>query len=221
MPVQIQNFKLDRIGIIDDDDEVRKAYQYSLEDMDLTPVLENGPLSTSFKELFETATWDALICDHHLKTRQYATFNGAELVAQAYKRFRPSILSTRFQDCWLEIRPYREFIPVLFNPDDVYDLDRLIRGFEVCTGEFSNKFLDSRKPRRTLIRVEDVEERSSGILANFIVTGWDLHKVISIGMEHLPKPVSDVIVPGKRLHAKVNIGAERHEELYFKDWEID
>jgi hypothetical protein len=159
---------------------------------------------------------DAAICDHHL-VANYAQFRGAEFVANLYVRRFPAVLRTAWsRPNQYEIRRYRERIPVLLTPDDI-DPESFEKGWAVCTQEFAGQFLPSRAPWRTLIRVENVE------IPNFVdvvVPAWNHREVVRLPIELLPLETHKLLCEGKRFHAKVNLGAESQDDLYFTEFEI-
>lgn len=69
---------------------------------------------------------------------------------------------------------------------------------------------------RTLIRVVGVTDDSLEV----VIPGWDTQKVVSVPRSQLPGPLRDV-EPGRRVHARVNLGAESAEDLVFSGWEPD
>lgn len=221
MPLQLVGKKIERITIVDDDANARQAYEFSVEDLGLEPLSKEGPLPQSIdsflKQLLESS--EALLCDYHLKTTVYANFDGDELVGRCYKKGFPAVLCTAYTDFDVTLmRSRRRFIPVLLKPDEV-EPDAIARGLENCLNEFNNEFLPSRKPWRTLVRVEEVEEDSNQKYFYVVVPGWDTRKKIRLYFDDLPSTMHKVIKAGKRFHAQVNVGAEIDGDLYFDGWE--
>jgi hypothetical protein len=52
------------------------------------------------------------------------------------------------------------------------------------------------------------------------VPGWTPNKVIRLVLRDVPQDVRGTIAPEKRIHAKVNLSAEGHDELFFDEWEL-
>ena len=220
--MQIEGTNLDRIAIVDDDKAVRDGYEDVVSELRLTPVAEEGPLP-SFQEYLDIlhTRADAAICDHHLKVKMYAQFNGAELVAGWYEREFPAILCTRFDRTDInDLRPRRKYIPILLNPQEM-NPDTLLSGIEQIVREFKGEFKSIRKPWRTLIRIEEVGADSNAGIIYVVVPAWDSKKVISLRLSDLPSHVQDIVAPGRRLHAQVNTGAESDIDLYFDSWETE
>jgi len=220
--MQIGGANLDRIAIVDDDKATRDTYEEVVSELSLTPVAETGPLPPleEYLGLVRTRA-DAAICDHHLKVQTYARFNGAELVAKWYEQAFPAILCTRFDRTDInDLRPRRKCIPILLNPKEM-NPDTLLSGIEQVVRELKGEFKSIRKPWRTLIRIEEVGADSNEGTINVVVPAWDSKKAISLRLSDLPRSVQDIATPGKRLHARVNAGAESDIDLYFDSWETE
>ena len=220
MPIQIEDRSIERVSIVDDQERARESYAYSIEDLDLTPVPVTGPLNDldHFVDHISDQT-QAVLCDYRLRQRNYARFDGDEIVVQCYKCSFPAVLCTTYTDMDISlIRSRRRFIPVLLRPNEL-DPDAIHRGFQRCIQEFNGQFQPSRRPWRTLIRV--IETVSDEPFFYVVIPGWDLRQKIRVYLEDLPQNMHSLVEPGKRFHAQVNTGAERHEELYFDSWETD
>jgi CheY-like chemotaxis protein len=91
MSLTIGNRTINRVLVVDDNQDVRKDYGYSIEDLGLEPVYETGPLQSldeSLKQMSKKA--DALVCDYHLRIKNFSQFNGDQLVA-SFNRERDEI----------------------------------------------------------------------------------------------------------------------------------
>jgi hypothetical protein len=109
MGIALFGRSIEKIHIIDDDPQVRESYMYPVEELDLTPVLAEGPFPEiiPFIELSKQVA-DAAICDFQLRVRNYANFNGAETVALMYQNQFPALLCTRYEQANIdEMRKYR------------------------------------------------------------------------------------------------------------------
>jgi CheY-like chemotaxis protein len=223
MIVTSEHHAFERIFVLDDDPAARSAYRFAIEDMKAQPVLEGGPLWDFEQAITKmTSNGNAAICDYHLRAKNYANFNGAQVVAALYKSSYPAILCTRFEKTQAdEIRIHRRKVPVLITPSDM-DSETLLSGFRVCQDEFDGNYLPSRRPWRTLIRVEGIEapDNRSGGYFLAIVPAWSGSEGIKIYMDSVPESVQSQIKSGHmRFHAQVNLGAEKLEDLYFDEWE--
>lgn len=77
----------------------------------------------------------------------------------------------------------------------------------------------SERPWRTLIRVCDVDHADG--FFHVILPGWDSRAKVRLDLEEVPDEIRELVEPGKRFHAKVNIGAESKSDLHFEDWESE
>ena len=211
--------EIDRILIIDDDEEARKGFAYSIEDLGIIPVPEAGPITCLDRFVAELPRRaQAVMCDYRLKTTgQYSSFNGDELVAACYRQRVPGLLCTQYTDVATEMnRRLLRFIPALLrtsSPEPAAIRTSLRR----CQDELHGVFHPSRKAWRTLVRVDDVSR--DGGYCHVIVPGWNPHQAIRIYFEAIPRHVRRKLTSGLRVHAKVNIGAESFEDVYFDEWE--
>ena len=221
MPFQIENKTFERVSIVDDDFEARGSYEYSVEELGVTAVQEDGPLNDLQRFLEELPTRaDAVLCDFHLRKQgHYADFDGDALVAACYRDNFPAVLCTSYTDVdIISLRSRRRFIPVLLKPRDL-NPDNIANGFQQCVQEFNGNFQPSRRPWRTQVRVEEVEAERRYFYV--VISGWSSREKISISFDNLPRIFQSLVEPQKRLHAQVNVGAENPDDLYFDSWESD
>src|SRR5262245_6513403 len=89
----------DSVAIIDDDEEKARAVGFMVDDAGLKPVVIPGPFRT-VQDLVGRVKGQAAvaICDHRLTPGGFATFFGAEAVAQLIGAGVPAILLTQFAD---------------------------------------------------------------------------------------------------------------------------
>ena len=210
---------IESILVVDDDAEAREGFCYSIEELEITPVLEEGPI----KNLAQFVTQvpcraHAVLCDYRLKASgTYSSYNGDEVVAACYRRGIPGLLCTPFTDVVFEMnRQRRRFIPSLLNtssptPQDIGDALRR------CQEELAGSVHPAREPWRTLVRVH-AGPTDAGY-CHVIVPAWNANQAIRLYLEDLPDMIRPRMTTGARLHAKVNIGADSFEEVYFDEWE--
>lgn len=224
MPCKISNLLINRMGLIDDDPHNRDAWSLPIEDLDIEPVLETGPISDVKDYIDRTRNaYDAVLCDHHLKVKnQYSVVNGAELVSEIHKSGKPAMLCTRYGERLDEIRRFRKYIPVWLNPDELNDIDKIAHGLEICINELKGNILPSRKLWRALIRFEDIDNSISdeNPYYEFTIPSWDQNKVIRILGRDLPDKLTKLIEPEYRCHVYTNLGAVDLEDVYFDNWEV-
>jgi hypothetical protein len=218
MTMPIEDLAISRVKIVDDSKIVRKSLAFMLSDIDLEPVDEPGPL-LNLDEFVNISikTVDAVICDHKLTT--YARFNGAQAVAMFYQRKFPALLYTAWNRVDLDaMRIYRRFIPVVINPGNA-NSETIVNGFKFCQQELAGDFSVTRKPWRTLIRVVELDPESKNLY--IVLPFWNSGEVIRLPLAIIPAQLQAKLVPGFRFHAKVNLGSDDPNDLYFEDFELD
>ena len=221
MALNILGQTISRVQVIDDDPTARQAMAFTIRDADLEALPADGPLPKL--STFVTATKkrvDAVVSDHRLKKGHYATFNGAEAVAELYNAHCPAVLCTRWSTADIDaIRQYIPFIPSLISIDEV-NPDTIATGFARCISEFKSAPVPSRKAWRTLLRVESVETSSKPALFFVAISGWDSKEIIRLPLDLIPYRRRKLVKPGFRFFASVNKGAEQPEALFFTNFEF-
>ncbi|MEH1949536.1 MAG: ATP-binding protein [Nostoc sp.] len=103
------------------------------------------------------ANTQGAVCDHRLSNSGFANFYRAELVANLYDFKFPSLLITQYteMDTSFSIRKWRHKIPVLLSREEA-DASSIAKGIEDCTLELSGKIPSTRKPRRTIVRITNI-----------------------------------------------------------------
>ena len=218
MSLHLHGRTIDSVFLIDDDPEVRRSYEYQVEDLGIKPVAVDGPIE-DLESLVGSEEADAAICDHHLTPNGYSPVNGVHIVARWYDLKFPSILCTKVDNTIDQIRPFRRQVPVLLEDISELTPDALVKGLETCIGEFEGHFSTTRRGWRTLVRVVDVDTVSTVKVLYVVVPAWDSRRELRLLFDKLPDTVRDVVPRQERLHAVVNIGAENSNDLYFDEWE--
>jgi hypothetical protein len=118
------------------------------------------------------------------------------------------------------MRQYLRRIPVLIHTDDI-NPDSIAKGLENCIREFNNDFLPTRRPWRTMVRVEDVDENTVPKMFFAVLPGWHSSDKIRLPLDLIPSELHNKIKPGVRFHAQVNKGAENQDDLYFDNFQFD
>jgi hypothetical protein len=167
-----------------------------------------------YVDLIGNPNGHAAICDQLLRKRQYAHFDGAELVKQLYLRGVPAVLCTDYAELVDQIRPFRRWVPQLVKPDDL-DPDRLIEALTECIWEIDIGFRPLRRPWRAQVVVDD----ATADCLYLEVPAWD-SRVIPYETRGLDESVRQALVAGTRCHARVNLGAESLSDIFFDEWEI-
>jgi CheY-like chemotaxis protein len=222
MSIDFGGNTISRVGIVDDKSDVRKIMAISVSEADLTPVVEDGPLPPL--EQFVTSSIkksDAIICDYKLNLGKYSQFNGAEAVARFYELKQPALLCTTWGKAEIDaMRVYRRKIPILVRTDDI-NPDTIAKGFEYCIREYKNDFSPVRKPWRTLVRIEEVDDQMFPPMFFVVLPGWYSSDKIRLPIDIIPPELREKINPGVRFHAQVNKGTEDQDDLYFDNIEIE
>ncbi len=111
-----------------------------------------------------------MFSDYRLKPRNYSVLEGDQLVAECYSRNIPAVLCTAYQNAdFMLDRSLGRRIPVLLrntnpNPDDVE------AAFKMCIAELQGQVASSRRPWRTLVRVNDVDPDRGDFYV--VIPGW-------------------------------------------------
>jgi hypothetical protein len=116
------------------------------------------------------------------------------------------------------MRLYRRRVPALI-PTDELDPSRIAEAIEMCLNEFSDKFLPSREPVRTIVRIENVDSKQNPPIVYGILPSWNPHQVIRFPINVIAPNLQQYVQPEKRFFVHVNIGAEDEAELYFDGFE--
>jgi hypothetical protein len=209
---------ISRVLVVDDDANARQGYSYPIEELKRIPVLEPGRIE-DLETFIETlqARADAVLCDYHLKKKNYAVFNGDVIVAACYRREIPAVLCTTYTDSDITLmRGKRRFIPALLKPDEVSP-DSIALAWQTCIDEFAGQFQPDRKPIRTLIKVEEVVLEAEYLYV--VIPSWNATSKVRLMFADLPKNIRALVEENRHFHAAVNIGTERPEDLFFESWE--
>lgn len=215
--MRIYGKEISRVLIIDDDPEARDGYAYPIEELELEPVKIQGPVTTPQAFIEGVRSSDAVVCDYHLKKHSYAACDGDVLIAECYKAKIPGMLCTTFTDVDVTIRrDCLRYIPALLKTSSP-EPNALITAWGRCLSEMNGTFHSTRKPWRTLVRVEEIDHDRRCFYA--VLPAWDSRKKVRIDNDSIPENVLTLLEPGKRFHAEVNTGAESYAELFFDAWE--
>jgi hypothetical protein len=224
MALTLIDREINKILIIDDDNDSRETYGDTVQEIDnIETILQNERVENLESFLLTIGNHDAVVSDHHLKkSSSYFPINGANLVFKCYEKHIPSVLVTKYEMAsYHEIRPFKRNIPVVLTPEQ-FTPDTLIKALEECINEFKGILSQNRKTWKTLIRFDDVikDEANNKIMAMAILPSWNRNLVIKLNMMELPAEIQDIAEPDLRLYAHVNIDTEDPYELYFQNWEI-
>jgi hypothetical protein len=100
-------------------------------------------------------------------------------------------------------------------------LDRIGDGIRICFQEFNNTFTATRRPWRTLVRIEDVDRLQTIPIVYAIIPAWNSKKAVRFPLDVIAsKALYNEVKAGARFFARVNIGAEDQADLFFDDFEF-
>lgn len=209
--------------MVDDDPNEAKLTAYIAEDAGYEPIVFSllGDLSDLINEV-RARSANAAICDHRLRYKSSAGFDGAAAVAELIARQIPAILVTTFpQDADASIRLWRERVPVLLHRDEL-TAERLSRELDYCRLELGGNSKPERRPHRVLVRIEAITTEGSVSVADAIIPAWNPQVAVRFPIALIPqgiKPHREEDLIGRRFLAHVNIGASQQEDLYLTRFE--
>lgn len=213
---------IQKIAIVDDDKSEAEMAGWEVKEAGFEPFIVDGQFQ-KLEELSQIILSEAqgALCDHRLAHFGFANFLGAKLVAHLYDLKIPAILITQYADIdkGVSIRNWRDKIPVLLNRDEA-DASSITHGLEDCLKELHGQLPNSRKPYRVLLRIKDVGTESNLRVIDAIIPSWNPLKAVRFPASLIPEDLQTYINVGARFVAQVNIGTEKSEDLYFKDFEL-
>lgn len=221
-PVELEKGRSSQIvAVIDDSPDLAEETCYQLEEVGYQWKTFLGP----FKDVGELAqqlaeqTY-AVICDHRLREGGLADFYGSELVAALYDLKKPAILITQYlNDSHTTIGAFRRKIPVLLARDELTPMS-LKQGISQCASELDGSISRERRPRRTIIRVEQISQEFGQDVIEAFIAGWKPRQAVRFPASLIPEYILNNVQTGTRLFAKVNVGAPKSEDLFFENFEL-
>lgn len=209
-----------RVLVVDDNEQSREGYGYPLEEMGLIPVFQNKRIPVNLKSFVAAipSRADAVFSDFRLTIQpNYARLDGDALVAACYQRGIPAILCSTFADVESHLnRMLLRYIPSLLRQNDPGPAV-VEKAFTDCLREIKGQFRPGRRPWRTLVRINDVDDTATE--CHVIIPAHSVSEKIGIHVADLPRHIQPLIRPEARFHAEVNVGAESSGEIYFDKWE--
>ena len=213
-----------KIIIIDDEKDSAETAAWDLEEAGYSPILIVDGSFENVDELVSKIPQDAsaVVCDQRLRKSGFATFEGSDLIAALYDLKIPAILNTQYFDIDdVPIRKRRHKIPVLLSKQyDVLNEETLGAGIQKCIAEFKGNFSRDRKPYRTMVRVLDIDTNYRDYVVDVVISGWRPDIPVPLPLALIREWIDFDPHIGDLLIAKVNVGAEKAEDLYFTDFEI-
>jgi len=206
------------IGVIDDDSSEAEVYKYQIEEIGIRPVVFENAFA-SLEDLVikvRSAKVDGVVCDHRLRVRNYAPFDGAQAVARLFESNVPAVLISKYTliDVERDIRPFRANIPVLLPKDEI-DPESLLDSLKKCKSELEGTIPTSRRPHRTLVRIDE----SEGDLVIAFVPAWNPNQAVRLPISIIPTQYRSTLKRDDRFFAYVNTDAEKADDLFFQKFE--
>jgi CheY-like chemotaxis protein len=218
MVIALRNRKIRKVAVVDDDENVRASYAESLDDLGVEPVIYEGPL-TNVDEAADQITkeCDAVVTDYVIQKSGYSTFDGGNLAARCFQRGRPVIICTSYSDAKRQLRRSDlRWIPAVVASDQ-FDHGPIIRGWERALKEIDGEYESDRRGHRTLLRVTELSEDGRTFYVR--VMGRSPQIRVPVQLDDLPSAIRAHVKPNAFLHAIVNTGAKKPDDLFFDEWE--
>lgn len=214
--IPVHHRRIDRALIVADEQEARDAYEYVIEEMGIRAHKVTDGLQKQVKPFLASINPnDVILCDFHLKRHNYAPCNGDELMALCFQSGFTGALCASLSESLIR-RDYLRYVPGLIRSGNPLAED-LVRAWNRCRRELAGDFEPTRRPWRTLVRVDEVDHERRCFYA--VVPSWDVRTKVRIYNDNLPEDMSKLIEPDRRFHAMVNTGAESSSDLFFYQWE--
>lgn len=208
------------VAVVDDSPADAAVTRLGLEDAEYHPVMVRGPLPNIDDAVAQISSLaEAAVCDHRLRTKGWAGFDGADLVARLYKARFAAVLVTQYihVDSDGPIRSLRRFLPAVLSRDSAGP-DALRDAIECSRREVAGQFADLRRPFRALVHVVGVHP-NEGYFEAF-VRQWNPREAVRIPLQMLPESLRASVRDGARLISTVNIGASTSDQLYFDGFTV-
>lgn len=207
-----------KVTVVDDDAEDRDALVEELADFGCISEIIEGQYGSDIDRMVTDVVRhgsDLVICDHKLQPKKLASFSGAELVAELFSSKIPSILLTMFKSpARVDILKLKDRIPVIVGRDE-FDQEKLSTYLDVCRSEIAGNPIDSRRPHRVVVRVEDIRRYNQhDFVCDVVVPSWRPGHALTIPKECFSETVWSSIMPGSRYLGYVNIDATNEDDLY-------
>lgn len=213
---------INKVAVVDDDDQAAQTIIHALQDGKFEPYRQEA--MGSIQELVDSivAGSDAAVCDHRLRYGAFADVSGAELASRLMLAEHPTILVTQYLDQYadVDIRQFRGNLPVVLRRDQADEPSELRDAFARCLLEISRGRLDSRKPQRTLLRVEQITKVNDDSVIDAVVHGWNPKDTVRFPMSLVHPDDRASVKEQSILSAMTNLRAEEKVDLFFEDVRI-
>lgn len=219
-----------KVAVVDDREGQAETTAGIAEEADLVPSIftETTGTFSSTDQLLERVYSDdceAVICDHRLSQTGFASFTGAEFVANLFRKRIPGVLLSTFSaiDSDTSIKLHRAEIPSLIDRS-AFDPDELLAALRRCENELAGEVAPERRLSRALVRIESTSSESEIPVVDAIVHTWNPDHAVRFPLELIEDPDIRAALTAShrmptRLFARVNIGCRSESDLYFRDFE--
>ena len=219
-----------RVAVVDDIVEQAETIAGIAQEARLVPsiISETDGVFQYTKDLLEfvqKSDCAAVICDHRLSQRGFASFTGAEFVARLYDRGVPAVLLSTFSaiDGDISIKLHRARIPSLIPRNDL-DPRKIIFGLQLSEGELAGNIAPERRPWRTLVRIENISREGETPVAEAIIHTWKPDLAIRYPLDLIQDPSIRQFLMNNaswpvRLFAEVNVGCDDANDLFLRSFE--
>ncbi|MBN1328043.1 MAG: hypothetical protein JXA54_01105 [Candidatus Heimdallarchaeota archaeon] len=182
-----------------------------------------APEFNYFDEFLNSEKIEMLVSDHRLSEHgNYATYTGAQAIAEGYKSGRGGVLITSYEneDIEFTIRQFRRWIPSLIHSKEL-NPETLATALLEADREVRQKIpAKNRLPFRTLMTIVSVDARGPEKIVKVIMSQWNINEEVGFPLHLVPKKMQVFVKPDNMLLAQVNIEANKAEELYFDKFEL-
>ena len=219
-----------RVAIVDDIVEQAETIAGIAEEARLAPAIISETdgvfkYTNQLLKLVQDSNCSAVICDHRLSQRGFASFTGAEFVATLYDRGMPAVLLSTFTaiDGDTSIKLHRARIPSLIPRSDL-DPRRIMYGLQLSQSELGGHTAPERKPWRTLVRIESIYREGETPVAEAILHTWKPDLAIRYPVELIEDlSIRQYLLNNDswpvQLFAEVNVGCDDANDLFLRSFE--
>jgi CheY-like chemotaxis protein len=219
-----------RVAVVDDEKAQARTVADVVEDAGMIPLIitEGQGEFTRPQDLMDrivNQSCFAVVCDHRLYEKPFASFNGAEFLAQSFRAKIPGLLLSSYaaDDAPTSIRLHRADIPSVMPREDL-EPDGLSAGLLRCRAEILGTTVPERISWRVMVRVVSVAKEGNESVVRAVMHTWDPDKEVQFPLELIQDPKVKESLPigfngATRLFADVNIECLDEDELFFKNFE--
>ena len=220
-----------KVAIVDDKQSQARTVARVVEDAGMIPLIitEGQGEFTRPQDLMELVVSQdcaAVVCDHRLTERPFASFFGAEFVARSFRMKIPGVLLSTYasEDARTTIRLHRADIPSVVRWETL-DPEPLRDGLLRCLDEIGGWVEPEREPWRVMVRVSRVTQEASGKTVWAVMHTLDPDREVQfphalIEDLHISSLLRIGFEGEMRLFADVNVECLDEDDLFFKEFEL-